>query len=55
MSLNRHLLLVIIADFVDYTEEKHVKALLALCIVKSYSEEDQFAILLFVLQDYNIV
>jgi len=40
MSLNRHLLLAVIADFVDYTKEKHVKALLALHIVKSHSEED---------------
>ena len=54
-SLNRHLLLVVTADFVNYTEEKHVKALLALCTVKGYSGEKQFAVLLFMLQDYSIV
>ncbi len=32
-----------------------MKALLALCIVKDHSEEEQFAILLSVLQDYGIV
>ncbi len=41
-------------DFVDCTEEKHVKALLALHTVKDHSGEDQFTVLLFVLQDYDI-
>jgi len=40
MSLNRYLLLAVIADFVDYIEEKYVKTLLAFYIVKSYSKED---------------
>jgi len=55
MFLNRHLLLVITADFVDCTEEKHMKTLLALYIMKDHSEEEQFAVLLSVLQDYNII
>ncbi len=42
-------------DFVDCTEEKHVKALLALHTVKDHSGEEQFAVLLSVLQDYGIV
>ena len=54
-SPNRHLLLVVTADFVDYNEEKLVKALLALCIIKGHSGEEQFITLLLVLQDYNIV
>ena len=45
---NRHLLLAVTADFVDYIEEKHVKTLLALCTVKNHSEEEQFAVLLSV-------
>jgi hypothetical protein len=54
-SPNRHLLLAVTADFVDYIEEKHVKALLALRTVKGHSGEEQFAVLLPVLQDYGIV
>ena len=55
MSLNNHFLLAIIADFVDCIEEKHIKTLLALQIVKDYNEKEQFAVLLSVLQDYDIV
>ena len=55
MSPNRHLLLVVTTDFIDYTKEKRVKALLALCIVKGYSGEEQFTILLSMLQDYGII
>ena len=54
MSPNRHLLLAVTADFVDHAEEKHVKTLLALHTVKSYSEEVQFDVLLSVLEDYVI-
>ena len=39
-SSNRHLLLVITADFVDCTKEKHMKTLLALYTVKDHSEEE---------------
>jgi hypothetical protein len=45
-SPNRHLLLVVNADFVDCIKEKYVKALLALCLVKGYGGEEQFDILL---------
>ena len=55
MSSNNHLLLAVTADFVDCTEEKHMKTLLALQIVKNHNEEEQFAVLLSVLQDYDIV
>ena len=55
MSLNKHLLLVITADFVNYTEEKHMKTLLALYIIKDHSEEEQFTVLFSVLQDYDII
>jgi len=54
-SPNRHLLLAVTADFVDYTEEKHMNTLLALRVVKGHSGEEQFAVLLQVLQDYGIV
>jgi len=39
MSLNRHLLLVITADFVNCVKEKHVKTLLIFYIIKNYNEE----------------
>ena len=55
MSLNKHLLLAITTDFVDCTEEKHMKTFLALQIVKNHSKKEQFAVLLSVLQDYDIV
>ena len=55
MFLNKLLLLAVTADFVDYIEERHVKILLALHTVKDYSEEEQFVVLLLVLQDYDIV
>ena len=54
-SPNRNFLLAVTADFVNYNEEKLVKALLALCTVKCHSGEKQFTILLPILQDYNIV
>ena len=54
-SPNQHLLLAVTADFVDYNEEKLVKALLALHTVKGHSGEEQFITLLPILQDYNIV
>jgi hypothetical protein len=52
---NKHLLLAVTADFVDCTEEKHMKALLALRKVKGHSGELQFAVLLLVLYDYDII
>ena len=55
ISLNNHLLLAITVDFVDCTEEKHMKTLLAFQIVKDYNEEKQFTVLLSVFQDYDIV
>ena len=55
MSLNRYFLLAVTADFVDCTEEKHMKTLLAFCTVKNHNEKEQFVILLSVLQDYDIV
>jgi hypothetical protein len=54
-SPNRHLLLAVTADFVDYNEERLVKALLGLRAVKGHSGEDQFITLLPILQDYDIV
>ena len=54
-SSNKLLLLAVITDFVDYIKERHVKTLLALYIVKDHSEEEQFTILLSVLQDYDII
>ena len=39
MFLNSHFLLAITADFVDCTEEKHMKTLLALYTMKDHSEE----------------
>ena len=53
--MNSHFLLAVIADFVDCIEEKHIKTLLAFQIIKNHSEKEQFAILLSVLQDYDIV
>ena len=49
------MLLAVTADFVGYVKEKHTKALLALRTVKGHSGEEQFAVLLPVLQDYGIV
>jgi hypothetical protein len=54
-SPNRHFFLAVTADFVDYNEEKLVKALLVLRTVKGHSGEKQFTTLLPILQDYNIV
>jgi len=54
-SPNKRLLLAVTGDFINYTKEKHIKALLALCIVKGHSREEQFAVLLLVLQDYGII
>ena len=53
-SPNRLLLLGIIAHFVDY-QEKLWKALLALHTITNHAGEEQFAILLPVLKDYDIV
>ena len=53
-SPNRLLLLGIIAHFVDY-QEKLWKALLALRTITNHAREEQFAILLPVLKDYDIV
>ena len=54
-SSNRYLLLAVTADFVDLIEEKHTKTLLALHTVKDHSEEQQFTVLLSVLQNYDII
>jgi hypothetical protein len=54
-SPNRLLLLGICAHFVDCTQEKHTKALLALSTVANHSGDEQFATLLPVLKDYGIV
>jgi hypothetical protein len=53
-SPNRYLFLAICAYFTTY-EQKKEKALLALKEVPGHSGEDQFSILLPVLQDYGIV
>jgi hypothetical protein len=54
-SPNKHLLLGVTGDFVDCTEEKHLKTLLALRPVAGHSGEDQFDVLLPILQEYGIV
>jgi hypothetical protein len=48
-------LLGVTGDFVDCTEEKHLKTLLRLRLVAGYSGEDQFDVLLSIIQDYDIV
>ena len=53
-SLNKHLLLAVTDDFVECTEEKQMKTLLVLCKVKNHSKEDQFAVLLLILKNYDI-
>ena len=55
MFLNNHFLLTVTADFVDCIEEKHMKTLLALQIVKNYNKKKQFIIFFSVLQNYDIV
>ena len=52
---NRHLLLGVTGDFIDCIEEKHLKTLLGLRPVAGYSGDDQFDVLLPLLQDYDIV
>ena len=54
-SPNRLLLMGICGHFVDCSQEKHSKALLALRTVASHSGDEQFATLLPVLKDYGIV
>jgi hypothetical protein len=54
-SPNRLLLLGICAHFVDRSQEKRLKALLALRTVANHSGDEQFATLLPVLKDYGIV
>jgi hypothetical protein len=53
-SPNRYLLLVICIHFTSY-DSKRQKALLALKQVGSHSGENQFIVLLPVLQDYSII
>jgi hypothetical protein len=53
-SPNRFLLLAIVAHFTSHDQKKR-KALLALKQVAGHSSDDQFAILLPVLEDYGIV
>jgi hypothetical protein len=48
-------LLGVTRDFVDCIEEKHLKTLLGLRLVASHSGEDQFDVLLSIIQDYGIV
>jgi hypothetical protein len=48
-SPNKHLLLGVTRDFVDCTEEKHLKTLLGLRLVAGYSREDQFDVLLSII------
>ena len=55
MFLNKLLLLVITANFINYIEERHVKTLLTFYIIKNHNKEEQFAVLFSVLQDYNII
>jgi hypothetical protein len=54
-SSNRLLLLGIVVHIVDCLDEKHFKALIALCTITNHSRDKQFSVLLPVLQDYNIV
>jgi len=54
-SPNRLLLLGICAHFINYSQEKRLKALLALHTVANHSGDKQFATLLPVLKDYGIV
>ena len=42
-------------DFIDCIEEKHLKTLLRLRLVVGHSGDDQFDVLLPLLQDYDIV
>jgi hypothetical protein len=53
-SPNKHLLLGVIGDFIDCTEEKHLKTLLRLRPVVGHSGEDQFDVLLSIIQEYGI-
>jgi hypothetical protein len=55
MSPNKHLLLEVTGDFIDCTKEKHLKTLLGLRPVAGYSRENQFDVLLSILQEYGIV
>jgi len=54
-SPNKHLLLGVTGDFIDCIEEKHLKTLLGLRLVAGHSGDDQFDVLLPLLQDYDIV
>jgi len=54
-SPNKHLLLGVTGDFVDCIEEKHLKTLLGLRPVAGHSGEDQFDVLISILQEYDIV
>lgn len=53
ISPNRYLLLGICAHFVDHSQEKHFKALLALRTVVNHSGDEQFNCLLPALRDYG--
>jgi hypothetical protein len=55
MSPNKHLLLEITKDFINYTEEKYLKTLLGFRPVINYNGEDQFDVLFPIFQKYNIV
>ena len=46
---NNHFLLTVTADFINCIEMKHVKTLLAFHTVKNHNEEEQFAVVFFML------
>jgi hypothetical protein len=50
-----YLLLGVIGHFIERQDENHIKALLGLRLVPGHSGEDQFSVLLPILQDYGIV
>jgi len=54
-SPNKYLLLGVTRDFIDCIEEKHSKTLLGLRLVAGHSRDNQFNVLLPLLQDYDIV
>ncbi len=54
-SSNQKLLLGIMADFVDYEEERHTKALITLRRVVGHSRQAQCEVLVPVLQEYSII
>ena len=52
--MNKHFLLTVTDDFIEYIEKKCMKTFLALHKIKNHSEKNQFTVLFSILKNYDI-